>query len=71
MTFGASDAFATSEYALLEGKEVPQLNEVFTRHLQILSGMERLRYVIVYWTLITKNSSDFEKKSSKNRHRQF
>ena len=30
MTFGASDAFATSEYALLEGKEVPQLNEVFT-----------------------------------------
>ena len=28
MTFGASDAFATSEYVLLEGKEIPQLNEV-------------------------------------------
>ena len=28
MTFGASDAFATSEYALLESKDFPRLNEV-------------------------------------------
>ena len=28
MTFGASDAFATSEYALLENKDFPRLNEV-------------------------------------------
>ena len=40
MTFGASDAFATSEYVLLEGKEIPQLNEVCIFKLQITKHVQ-------------------------------
>ena len=29
VTFGLSDAFGTSEYALLEGKQIPNLTQVF------------------------------------------
>ena len=31
-----------------------EFSKIFIRHLQILSGMERFKYVIVYWILITK-----------------
>ena len=34
----------------------------FIRHLQILAGMERDKYVVVYWILITKIKAILKKK---------
>ena len=36
VTFGASDSFGTSEYALLEGKPFPNLTEVRIDFLKLL-----------------------------------
>ena len=38
---------------------------MFIRHLQILSDMERFKYVIVYWILITKIEAILKKKVPK------
>ena len=43
----------------------PPLTSMCIRHLQILSGMERLEYVIVYWILITKIEAILKKKVPK------
>jgi len=42
-----------------------QASAVIVRHLQILSGMERLEYVILYWILITKIEAILKKKVQK------
>ena len=43
-------------------KKQQQTNKLDNRHLQILSGMERLEYVIVYWIVITKIKVILKKK---------
>ena len=44
---------------------IPVATSMVTRHLQILSGMERFGYVIVYWILITKIVAILKKKVQK------
>ena len=44
---------------------IPVATSMVTRHLQILSGMERFGYVIVYWILITKIVAILKKKVPK------
>ena len=46
-------------------QNIKKAHTCIIRHLQILSGMERLKYVIVYWILITKIEAIFKKKVTK------
>ena len=43
----------------------PNSMHVFIRYLQILAGMERLEYVVLYWILITKIEAILKKKVPK------
>ena len=38
---------------------------VSSRHLQIVAGMERFEYVVVYWILITETEAILKKKVPK------
>ena len=52
VTFGASDSFGTSEYALLEGKPFPNLTEV--RNTLLLNNNNNLiKYLKSYSPTVT------------------
>ena len=38
---------------------------IVSRHLQIVAGMERFEYVVVYWILITETEAILKKKVPK------
>ena len=68
-----SKTFLSMNFRMVQIPTGPQQISIFRtyfrlctlRHPQILSGMERLKYVIVYWILITKIEAIFKKQFQK------
>ena len=54
-----------SDFRCHQGRFASPHREHSIRHLQILAGMERLEYVVLYWILITKIEAILKKKVPK------